>query len=70
MSKYLIRPTSVGLALAKAAIKHDNNKKDNWVARRVQMNMEDTKLGTKAEPAWNAHLSKRTADHLKEVGVL
>lgn len=73
--KMIQRPTAVALALVNAAAKQlqqDGNKVDHqrWVARSVQSKVENTSLGMKREPAWNAHLSKRTADKLIAEGVI
>lgn len=67
-------PTAMALALAAAAGKDlkTQEKVDHqrWVARRVESNVFERKIGIKAEPATNAHLSKRTADKLIQAGIL
>ena len=66
MSNTIVRPTTLGAALAMAALKVDHTtvKPDNWVARRVAINMDTTRLGVRREPAFNAHLSFKTAKRL------
>lgn len=74
MSNTIVRPTALGAALAMAALKVDHTTvnptgkdgvaHDNWVARRVAINMDTTTLGVYREPAFNAHLSFKTAKKL------
>lgn len=73
--KTIQRPTALALALVNAAasqLRQDGNKVDHqqWVGRAVQSKVENTSLGMKREPSWNAHLSKRTADKLIAEGVI
>jgi len=68
----IYRPTALGLALINAVAKvyHTTVKPDNWVARRIVMQANNTKLGITSEPAVNARLSFRTANMLKQQGVI
>ena len=54
----------------KQAQAHSADKVDHapWVARRVALNQSH--IGLKAEPSWNARLSFRTAEYLKKQGIL
>lgn len=69
MASTIVRATSFGIAFVNAA---QATKVDHWVARRVMVNAEDDhrQIGVKREPGWNASLSYRTAQHLKNAGVL
>ena len=70
----ILRPTSLGLALAQAALQQ--RKQDHWVARRVVMQMEDPRVKPGQLPPGvtreheSVHLSFRTAQTLKYKGVL
>lgn len=70
----VVRPTTIGLALANAALKTAPKIKkmdeSNWVTRRVVSNLDSTKLGITTERAVNAHLSYRTAQRLAAGGIL
>lgn len=91
-NKMITRGTSLGVALATAALKFAKSedsgrptkarnegqplmeeKQDQsapWMARRVLMNLDREGYGTTKEPAWNARLSYRTAQELKQRDVL
>lgn len=62
----IFRPTAMGMALAAAAGRVDHH----WVGRRVEHNIQHTKIGVKAEPAVNAHLSLKTYKALVATGVM
>lgn len=69
------RPTTLGLAMARAAF-NASRKVDHqpgalcWPARRVLINLERSGIGVIKVPAWNAHLSFKTARELQQRGVL
>jgi hypothetical protein len=70
----IFRPSTMGLAFVEAAVKQQGSitkpTKDNWLPRRVALNMDRNGLGVIRQPAWNAHLSFQTAKKLKAAGIL
>jgi hypothetical protein len=70
MINKVYRPTSMGAALAMAAMKVDHQQPGNWVARRTLYNAEHTKLGVTADQSGNAKLKYSTAKKLEKAGIL
>jgi hypothetical protein len=72
--KRFYRPTTLGLALAEAAIKAapkvEHANESNWITRRVLGNLDREHIGVVSEASTNAHLSFKTAQQLKKDGVL
>jgi hypothetical protein len=70
----IARPTSLGMALATAASTKAGSittaNESNWITRRIIGNLDRDGLGVVHEPAVNAHLSFRTAQKLKEEGII
>lgn len=66
------RPTTMGLALAQAALKKDQNVKpneSNWVQRRIALNLDRNGLGVIKEQE-QVHLKYKTAQKLKSEGII
>jgi hypothetical protein len=70
----MYRATTMGLALATAAIKRskkvDPNSAGEDATRMVLYRMDNTELGVKKERGTNAHLKHSTAKKLRANGVL
>lgn len=71
MPKLQTRPTNMALAFinVSAGLLNSQGRNAPWTARRVAVNA-DREIGTKTDPGWNAHLSKKTADDLQRRGIL
>lgn len=73
MQKMITRATALGAAFGKAALelaRNESTQPMQWPARRTLINLDREGLGTVKEPAWNASLSYKTAQELKQRGVL
>ena len=70
MINKVYRPTSMGLAFVDAAVKVGTKGTEQWVARRVVVNAEHTRIGVTADVSGNAVLKYSTAKKLQAAGIL